>query len=198
MLTDQYLPSAFPGFRQSKIYPLGHPDLRRAKALARGHTRNGKAILYTLDLLGVIAEGQVIQRNFAKIGLDVELRPIPPGAYYDRLGDETEAWDIAWFGWEPDYLDPSTYLNSLFEGHASANFTHFDSAKYNRLLHRAARLQGGARYAAYGKLDVQLARNAAPAVAIQYLKQATLVSKRVDRRCVILRRYFDLAAACLK
>jgi ABC-type transport system substrate-binding protein len=197
-LTDQYLPSGFPGFRPAKIYPLDHSNLTRAKTLARGETGNGKAILYTLDLTGKIAEAQVIQKDLAKIGLDVELKPITPAAYYERLGNETKAWDIAWFAWEPDYLDPSTYLNSLFEGHADANFTHFDSPKYNHLLHRAARLQGRARYTAYGKLDVQLAHDAAPAVAIQFLNQATLVSKRVDRRCVILRRGFDLAAACLK
>jgi len=124
--------------------------------------RNRKAILYTLDLPGVIAEAQVIQRNLVKIGLAVELRPIPPGAYYDRLRNETDAWDIAWFGWEPDYLDPSTYLNALFEGNAGANFTHFDSRKYNGLLRHAARLRGRPRYTAYGKLDVQLARDQRP------------------------------------
>jgi hypothetical protein len=65
-------------------------------------------------------------------------------------------------------------------------------------LRRAARLQGAARYRAYGKLDVELARVAAPMAAIFYANEGTLVSKRVG--CVVVRPGFglDLTAACLK
>ena len=35
-----------PGFRDAKVYPLDRPDLRRAKALAKGNLRGGKALLY--------------------------------------------------------------------------------------------------------------------------------------------------------
>src|SRR6266511_3174448 len=36
--TDQYLPSIIPGYRNANIYPLKRPDLRKARALAHGHT----------------------------------------------------------------------------------------------------------------------------------------------------------------
>ena len=44
-LTDQYLPHSMRGFKDVRIYPLDHADLRRARALAKGHTRDGKVLL---------------------------------------------------------------------------------------------------------------------------------------------------------
>ncbi len=190
-----------PGFRDVRIYPLERPDLRKARALARGHTRSGKAVLYTYDVPFFIAAAQVIKQNLARIGLDVDVRGIPPPAYYSRIMDNpAEPWDIASSDWLPDYLDPYTYLNSLLDGQfvRGNNLSHFNSERYNRLLRRTARLRGAARYRAYGKLDVRLARDAAPIVAISYLNEATLVSKRVDRRCIVLRPTLDLTAICLK
>ena len=103
--------------------------------------------------------------------------------------------------WAPDYLDPYTYINALLDGRSlkavgNFNYAHFDSPQYNRLMARAARLQGNARLRAYGNLDVKLARDAAPLVAYAFAKDPTLVSKRVG--CRVLRFGLDLAAACLK
>lgn len=60
----------------------------------------------------------------------------------------------------------------------------------------AARLQGDARYRAYGQIDVQLARDAVPMVAVANDSEATLVSKRAG--CIVLRPALDLTAACLR
>jgi peptide/nickel transport system substrate-binding protein len=199
-LTDQYLPPRlFPGFNDADIYPLRRPNIRKARALARGHTKSGKAALYTYAGSPFIAAGQVVKRNLARIGIDVEVNGIPD--YYGRLiGNLDEPWDIAFAEWAPDHLDPYGYLNALLDGQfiREVNLSHFNSPKYNRLLRRAARLRGDARYRAYGKLDVRITREAAPMVAISYLNQPTLVSKRVDPRCVVLRPTLDLTAVCLK
>ena len=44
--SDQYLPSIMPGFKNADVYPLERADLKRARALANGNLRGGKAILY--------------------------------------------------------------------------------------------------------------------------------------------------------
>ena len=80
-LTDQYLPPAMRGFRDADIYPLDGPDLGRARALARGHTRSGKVLLYTVDPPHHLAFAQSIKQNLAKIGLDVQIKGIPRQAY---------------------------------------------------------------------------------------------------------------------
>lgn len=196
--TDQYLPPSIPGFRDARIYPLAGPDLRKAQALARGHTRSGKAVLWTVDTPSELASAQIIKRDLKKIGLRVEVKALPARAYFSRVFRRDAAFDIAWINWASDYVDPYQFTNVLFDGKliGQTNTSQFNSPRYNALLRRTARLQGNARYAAYGKVDVQLARDAAPIVAVGYENQVTFVSKRVG--CVVLRPLLDLAAVCLK
>lgn len=197
-LTDQYLPPALPAFRNARIYPLNRPDLRTARSLAQGNTRGGKAVLYTFDAPPALAAAQVVRQNLARIGLDVEVKGIPPPAYASRLGAPNEPFDIAYYPWAADYADPYSFVNLLLDGRfiGAGNVSHVDSPKYNRLMRQAARLEGRARDRAYGRLDVQLARDVAPLVAISNTNELTLVSKRVG--CVVLRPALDLTAVCLK
>jgi ABC-type transport system substrate-binding protein len=152
-------------------------------------------VLYTIDLPHHIAFAQSIRQNLAKIGLEVRIKGIPLHAYFGRLMARG-AYDLGFATWTPDYFDPYAVLNLQLDGRfiGATNWPRFDSTKYNRLLRGAARLQGAARSRAYGKLDVRLAREAAPMVAVDYLTDPALVSKRVG--CI--RRSFELAAICLK
>ncbi len=196
-LTDQYLPPLMPGFKDARIYPLNGPDLPQARALARDNLRSGKAILHTVASPLQLALAQSIKRDLAKIGLTVEIKGIPLPAYFGRDGARGE-YDIGFMPWIADFADPFAILNVLFDGRfiGATNWARFNSPEYNRLLRRTARLQGAARYRAYGNLDARLARDAAPAVAVAVLNDATLVSKRVG--CVRYRLGFDLSAICLK
>jgi len=195
--SGQYLPTALPGFRDAHLYPVDGPDLKKARALARGHTRSGKAVLWTIDVPQAVGAGQILKRNFAAIGLDVTIKAFPGKAYYDLAG-AGGAFDIAFSPWTADYVDPYQYVNVLLESRSigGANFGRFNSPKYDALMRRAARLTGDARYRAYGDLDVQLARDAAPRVEVANDAATTFVSKRVG--CVVLRPFLDLTAACLK
>ena len=201
-LTDQYLPPLVPGFRDVRINSLTSSDTRAANELARGHTRDGKAIFYVPDFPPPMALAQLVKRQLAEIGVDVTLRPVPyhvtNSAYLGPLGVPGEPWDIALVLWSPDYFDPYAYLNRLLDARfiGGTNLGYFASAKYNRLMRLAARLEGGARYRRYGELDIDLARSAAPLVPIEFFDEPTLVSKRVG--CVVLRPALDLTAVCLK
>ena len=155
-------------------------------------------MLYTLPFPPAVAAAQAVVAQLQKIGLDVEVKRFPPPVLLERLADPDEPWDLVSLGWFPDYRDPAVYLNALFEGGSDANISHFDSRPFNRRLRGAGRLKGQKRYRAYGRLDVDLARKAAPAIAIDYMNEPTLVSNRVDPRCVVRRPFLDLAAVCLK
>jgi peptide/nickel transport system substrate-binding protein len=194
-LTDQYLPPRMPGFSDARVYPLGAPNVAQARALARGQTRGGKGILYAPDRPEMLAAAQSIKGDLARIGLDFQVKGIPLQAYFGRLGARGP-YDLGFNPWVADYNDPFAVLNVLFDGRfiGATNWSRLNSPLYNRLLRRAALEQGGARYRAYGKLDAQLARDAAPMVAVGYMNEPTLVSKRLG--CVS--RPFDLAASCLK
>jgi ABC-type oligopeptide transport system substrate-binding subunit len=198
--TDQYLQPGVPGFRDVRIYPVDGPDVRRANALARGHRRSGKAELWTWNVPGALAAAQVVKRNLKQIGLDVDIKGLPIRAYFREAAAPGASVDIALGGWIPDYVDPSQYINPLFDGRyiGEVNLARLNSPKYNAMIRRAARLQGDARYQAYGQLDVQLARDAAPMAAVAFETDGVLVSSRVG--CVLVRPGFglNLTAACLK
>jgi len=201
--SDQYLPSILPGFRDADVYPLERPDLQRAKTLADGNLRGGKAILYVNSSPLPMAIGQLVRQQLAEIGLDVEVRGIPihsaSAAYFGKLATPGEPWDIAFGLWSPSYIDPYAYINMLYDRRfvGGTNFTRFASTAYDRQMRRAARLpQGSDRSTAYAALDVRLARDAAPVAAVDFLNEPTLVSRRVG--CIVLRPVLDLTAVCLR
>ena len=114
---------------------------------------------------------------------------------FRKLASPRERWDLAYVGFIAPWNDPEPFLGG-FRGGPSENWTHLNDPKVNRLLDRARSLTGPARYRAYGDLDVRLARDAAPAVAVLNTKAWTFVSSRVG--CVIANPNLDLTAVCLK
>lgn len=198
-VTDQFLAPQLQAFRDARIYPLRGPDLARARALARGHLRSGKATVYVADLALTIGLGQFVKKNLEAIGLDVKVQPIPQPAYDARIRTPGEPFDLAFFVTPSiDYYDPYAFLNLYFESRfiGRTNVAHLRSAMYDRRLRAASRLQGRARQRAYARLDADLMRNVAPVMPLTYISEPTLVSKRVG--CLVLRPALDLAAACLK
>jgi peptide/nickel transport system substrate-binding protein len=200
--SDQYLSPGMAGFRNERIYPLDGPDLKKAKQLAKGHMRSGKAVLYAATTPPRdVAMAQILQRNLKAIGLELEIKEFPtPQLVFEKLATPGEPFDIARVGFT--YApDPSSAL-SIFDGRLigepdNDNFSYFNSPKYNRLLEAASRLPPGPeRYRAYGELDVELARNGAPAIPLSYLKAHTLVGPRTG--CVVLNPGLDITAVCLK
>jgi len=197
-LTDQYLPPALPGFRDAKLHPLELPDVTRARTLARGNLRGGKAVLYIGTFPQAVAAAQAAKRQLDAIGLRVEVKPLPAPALSKALYTPGEPWDLTLAPWLPDYADPFQYVNALFDPQylQLGNIGRFDSPTYTTRMRQAGHLQGAARYRAYGDLDVALARDGVPSAPFAFSNEATLVSGRVG--CLVLRPTLDLTAACLK
>ena len=203
--SDQYLPSILPGFRDANVYPLDRADLSRARSLARGNLRGGKAILYTNSSPLPMAVGQLVRQQLAQIGLEVEVRGIgihsATAAYFTKLATPGEPWDLAMGLWSPSYIDPYAYINLLLDRRflGATNFMRFASAVHDRQMRRAARMpQGRDRSNAYAALDVELARGPAPLAALDFLNEPTLVSSRVGAQCIVLRPVLVLTSVCLE
>jgi len=201
--TDQYLPYGIPGFQEADIYPLRAPDVERAKSLAQGNTRDGKAVMYTTDVAPAVATAQLVKEQLAVIGIEVEVKRIPlhiaSAAYLEKLANRAEEWDIALVLWTPNIPNPHAYLNQLLETQLldGQTLTHFRSNTATRELRKAARtVQTRTQERAYAKLDALLARDHAPLAALGVVNEATLVSNRVG--CIVLRPVLDLAVACLE
>jgi peptide/nickel transport system substrate-binding protein len=150
------------------------------------------------DLPSDVAQAQILQQNLRQIGIELAIKQFPVPAYF-ALDFSKEPYDLLRLVWifGPD----PTVLNCLFDGRTigtsnSCNLSFFDSPKYNRLLDRASRLTGEERYRAYGELDVQLSRDAAPALPVADANALSFVSGRVG--CVVVHPNLDLTAVCLK
>ena len=201
--TDQYLPESVPGFRDHLLYPPGG-NLDRAKALAHGNLRGGKAILYVPEFAQKSSAAQLCAEILAEIGLEVELRNVAEfprtSAYLGRLGNPDEPWDLAQVLWSPDFVDGSAFINRLLDGLAvgGTNLAGFDDAASLAKMRRAAQLRGAARERAYSDLELALGRDAVPVVPMAVYNEVTLVSKRVLRDCMLLRPGLVLTTVCLK
>ena len=189
--TEQHIPPVMPGFQSERIYPLDGPDLRKARRLAKGHLRSAKAVLYTCsDRPDCASVAQVLQQNLKAIGIQLEIKQFPFPVLLDKLAAPREPYDMTWLGLFSPYNDPSTFFEDI------EAVSHFSSPKYDRLLTLAVQLSGTARYRAYGELDVQLAREEAPAVAAMNANIWAFVSARTG--CVVMNPSLDLTAVCLK
>jgi YVTN family beta-propeller protein len=198
--TDQLLPPGLPGFHDVHIYPYS-PDLKKARRLARG--RGGHAVMYTCNDAECHQGAQVIQANLKAIGIDVEVKTFPFRQLFDHLGTRGEPFDIGLIGWVNDYPDPYDFLNLLLSGATikptgNSNFSYFDDPTYNHKLAAAARLSGPRRYLAYGKLDAELARDAAPYAALWNYPERDFFSARMG--CETYQPVYgvDLAALCIR
>ncbi len=184
-VTDQYLK-----LRNDAIYPLKGPDLKRARALAKGHTRSGKAIFYTRQDPVDIAQAQILQRDLKAIGIDVQVVQFPTNLIFDKLAHGQQEFDIGRIAWSND----DSNLLGIFDGRLlgaddNVNFSYFNSLKVNDLLTHASHLSGTARYAALAELDTLVSRDFAPAIPIAYQSAITLVSRRTG--CAVMNPFLD-------
>src|SRR5439155_1120652 len=185
--TDSYLPPGMPGYLAVHPYPLEHADLKRAKALALGHTRSGKAVWYACNdvALACLKVAETVQANLKRIGIDVEINAsMPYTVKAARTATRGEPFDMVDDRYDAPWVDPSQYVNVLLDGRTirptgNTDLSYFNSAHYNTLMDRAESLSGPARYQAYGKLAVDIAANAAPMAAFIARHIRFFVSSRV-------------------
>jgi len=179
--TDQILPPGMGGFKDAKLYPLKGADYKKAKSLAGSSCKN--VTLYTATSPTGQNLAQVLKFNLTQIGCDVSVKSFVGFAIYTAAGTKGEPFDAALVGWNQDYPDPYDFVDILLNGnniHAdnNNNLAYFNNAKVNKLLSRANRLTGSARYKAYGNLDIMIQKNYAPWAAYDNRNEREFVSKR--------------------
>ncbi len=184
---DQLLPKGFPGFRDARIYPLRSPrraDINRARQLARG-APNRRAVLFTTDSPIGLAWAQVMIRDMGRIGIQVEHRRFRGGAIYTEGGRRNSEHDIMSAGWHADYADPLNFVDILLSGRNiqeanNNNFSYFNSPTFNRKMAAAARLTGPRRYRAWGNIDIEIMRDAAPIAAFMNANTREFHARRIS------------------
>ena len=134
--TDQFLPYPMPGFKETEIYSLKGPNYTKAKALAAGNTRDGKAVMYTFNTAQGPPIAQSVQFNLKQIGIDVEIKLLDRVVQHEKAATRGEPFDLTLEGWGMDYPDPSNFINVLLDGRRiqadnNVNTSYFNDPKYN-------------------------------------------------------------------
>jgi peptide/nickel transport system substrate-binding protein len=162
--TDQILAPQLPGFKAANLYPITGANPAKAKQL---WSQGGKINFLHTTSAAATAYAQIAKFNLEQAGFDVTLKPQPFGVAIKSMGTKGTDMDIFSIGWIADYFDPFDFINVLLDGTTiqdanNSNYAYFNQAKYNNLMKAAAKLSGKARYTAYGNLDVDIMKNAAP------------------------------------
>jgi ABC-type oligopeptide transport system substrate-binding subunit len=113
-------------------------------------------------------------------------------------------YDMVLTGWIADYADPYDFINVLLDGtnitkSNNPNLAQLNDPTFNRRMEQAALIVGQRRYTTYGKLDVDISRDAAPWASLYNLNIREFLSSRVG--CYTFQPVLgemDLAATCIK
>ena len=162
--TDQILPPALPGFKNADLYPLKGANPTKAKAIYSG---GGDVTLMHTTSAAAVNYAQIAKYNLEQAGFKVTLKPQPFAVAIKTMGTRGNDVDIYTAGWIADYFDPFDFINVLLDGNNiqaanNNNYSYYNSAKYNAAMKAASKLNGQARYKAYGQLDVDIMKNDAP------------------------------------
>ena len=84
--TDHYLVPGIPGSRPLDIYPLGGPDLAKARQLAGGVHAHATLYIPT-SYPQFMDDARIVQTDLAAIGITVEIIALPSGAYVCPVGE---------------------------------------------------------------------------------------------------------------
>jgi YVTN family beta-propeller protein len=191
-VNEQYLPPDIPGYRHARIYGVT-PDLAKARTLAGHKHRN--AVLYTCNYPQCAEQAQIITNDLRKIGIEVHAKAFAAAYVGEQAARPGARYDLVQGAWTADYPDPSSMLQSILED--KTVLPTFDNPSYQRRLAAVGQLTGPRRYLAYGKLAIDLARNAAPIVVWGDAAAPEFFSARTD--CQIYGFYgVDLGALCVR
>jgi YVTN family beta-propeller protein len=192
---DEYLPPGIPGYQEGDIYPLGGPDLTKARQLV-GHTKR-QATLYACNLPTCAQFAKIVRANLSAIGIDVKVRQLSFHHVSTAAVSPNPSFDLVPWAWTFEYPDPFDFVNEQFQSDLS--LTHlFSNASFDRRMRLVAQLAGPRRYLAYEQLDNDLVRDAVPAAAYASATTVSLFSARVG--CELTQPIYgiDLGALCVR
>jgi peptide/nickel transport system substrate-binding protein len=205
--TDQHLPYEMPGFRDVEIYP-SRPNLVEARRLAgcTGDTPNTcpprTGVFYCANAAPAPQICQIVQANLLQIGLNLEIMLFPRAVQFELAGRRGEPFDMTLEGWHMDYYDPFDFL-FLLDGEGlqpanNVNFAYFNDPGYNARIDAANLLIGAARANAFGDLDIDIARDAAPWAPYGVTNDRYYFSERIGCQAYVPPYTISLGALCVR
>jgi ABC-type oligopeptide transport system substrate-binding subunit len=165
--TNRILPPGMAGVtKKTSVLKGGYPiqingaAVVKAKALAKGHTGDGKAVMWAPNRAPGPLQAQIVQFGLKQIGVNVSIKLLPRAQQFVTARNRNEAtYDINWSAWGADYNDPYDFINIMLDGTtigptANNNDAYYNVAKFNSAMSKASLIAPGpGRNAAYDALD---------------------------------------------
>ncbi len=179
--TSGIIPSGMPGFNNQKGYDF---EPEKAKSLVADFVKETgikkpKIILSTNATY--IDIGEFLQREWQKIGLDVEIDVNPPSTLRQAIATGKVTFFRA--SWIADYPDAENYLSLFYSKNFAPNgpnYTHFSNAKFDALYEKAfLETDDAKRFELYQQMD-QIIIEEAPVIPLFYDKAARFTRKNIE------------------
>jgi peptide/nickel transport system substrate-binding protein len=159
-------------------------EMRKA-GYADGMYDGSPVTLYTFNSTPSPQQAKVVAASLAKIGIEVKIKLASIDAMFTKFCVVPRFMpELCTLGWLPDFKDPVTMIDPLFNGKAiNPNYTNnmpqLDDPKINAAIERANRIKDpDVRYAAWGKIDKMIMRQA-PVIMTSWTKVPNVVSDRI-------------------
>ncbi|MCL4554222.1 MAG: ABC transporter substrate-binding protein [Actinobacteria bacterium] len=120
---------------------------------------------------------QLVQSDFAAIGIESELKGMEWAAYLDRLAERT--YQMGRLGWVADYPIMDNFLYPLFKSGSSDNFAGYTNPEVDRMLEQARKTVDDAeRIALYQEIEAAIGADM-PVIPLMYYSHTRVASERV-------------------
>jgi ABC-type transport system substrate-binding protein len=174
------IPMGLPSFNNAKGYDY---DIEKAKELVNDYkkTTGDKNPLIQLSTNASYVDiGEFLQREWQKIGLDVQVDISPPSTLRSAISTGKVSFFRA--SWIADYPDAENYLSLFYSENFSPNgpnYTHFNNDEFDNLYEQAFKeTDDKKRYVLYQKMD-KIIIDEAPVIPLFYDKVARFNRKNV-------------------
>lgn len=174
------IPAGLPSFNNAKGYTY---DIEKAKKLVNEYkkaTGDKKPVIQLSTNASYVDIGEFLQREWQKIGLDVQVDISPPSTLRQAISTGKVSFFRA--SWIADYPDAENYLSLFYSNNFSPNgpnYTHFKNAEFDRLYEQAFKeTDDEKRFVLYQKMD-KIIIDQAPIIPLFYDKVARFTRKEV-------------------
>ncbi|MBA4153236.1 ABC transporter substrate-binding protein [Flavobacterium sp.] len=179
--TSGVIPSGMPSFNNQKGYDF---DPEKAKALVADYVKETgikKPKIFLSTNASYIDIAEFLQREWQKIGLEVEIDVNPPSTLRQAIATGKVTFFRA--SWIADYPDAENYLSLFYSKNFAPNgpnYTHFSNAKFDGLYEKAfLETDDAKRFELYQQMD-KIIIEEAPIIPLFYDKVARFTRKNVD------------------
>ncbi|WP_016990663.1 ABC transporter substrate-binding protein [Flavobacterium sp. ACAM 123] len=174
------IPAGLPSFNNTKGYTY---DIEKAKKLVNEYKRatsDKNPVIQLSTNASYVDIGEFLQREWQKIGLDVQVDISPPSTLRQAISTGKVSFFRA--SWIADYPDAENYLSLFYSKNFSPNgpnYTHFKNAEFDILYEQAFKeTDDEKRYVLYQKMD-KIIIDQAPIIPLFYDKVARFTRKDV-------------------